>query len=169
MEAEAQLRDRLKSIVETEGSTVVEPACLSDESLPVLESAFRGACDPSRIVRPPTLDPESAPKWVAPKGWMFILAGIAVGVILAIVCFLTCRKRPVEDANKRSGRREGGRPSARRVEEDSDDELEDEDDEPLPAIAKAKPSAEAHRPSPKRATRARTETEEDEDPMFQPL
>lgn len=169
MEAEAQLRDRLKSIVETEGSAIVEPACLSDESVPVLDSAFRGACDPSRIVTPPILAPESAPKRAMPKGWVLILAGVAVGLILATVCFLTCRRRPVEDTSKRSGRRQGGRPSARRAEEESDDELDDEDDEPLPTIAKAKPSAEAHRPSPKRATRARTETEEGEDPMFQPL
>ena len=164
-EAEAQLRDRLKSIVETEGSAVVEPSCLSDDSALVLESAFRSACEPVKILSKQSFHEATAPTRASPKGWMLIAAGVAVGLILVVVFFLTCRKskRPSEDG-KRTGRRQARR---QRVEED---ELEEEEEEEaLPVIAKTKPTPEAHRPSPRRAARSKTETDEEEDPMFQPL
>ena len=160
VEAEAQLRDRLKSIVEQEGSAVVEPSCLSDECAPVLESAFRSACEPVKILSKQPFQ-EAAPTR-APKGWVLIAAGIAVGLILAVVFFLTCRKRPSDE--KRSGRRQARRQSAK---EDEPEEEEEEDD--LPVIAKTKPNPEVRRPSPRRAARSKTETDEEEDPMFQPL
>ena len=154
-EVETQLRDRLKSIVEQEGSAVVEPSCLSDDSCaPVLESAFRSACESKQ-------DFQKAAPTRAPKGWMLIAAGVAVGLILAVVVFLTCRKRPSED--KRSGRRQARRQS---VEEEEEQE---EEEDTLPVIAKNKPTPEVRRPSPRRAARSKTETDEEEDPMFQPL
>ena len=161
-EAETQLRDRLKSIVEQEGSAVVEPSCLSDDSCaPVLENAFRSACEPVKIMS--KQDFQKAAPTRAPKGWMLIAAGVAIGLILAVVVFLTCRKRPSTD--KRSGRRQARRQS---VEEDELEEEEEEEDA-LPVIAKNKPTPEVRRPAPRRAARSKTETDEEEDPMFQPL
>lgn len=161
-EGEAQLRDRLKSIVETEGSAVVEPSCLSDDSSPVLESAFRSACGPVTITKP-FYDAPSARSM--PKGWMLIAAGIAVGLVLAVVFFLTCRKRPSGDGGRRSGRRQARRPKV----DDEDLEEDEEEEDALPVIATTKPLPEVRRPTPRRAARSKAESDEEEDPMFQPL
>ena len=159
-EAEAQLRDRLKSIVETEGTAVVEPSCLSDDPVPVLETAFRGACEP--LPRSVPLQSE-APAKAMPKQWLLVLAGLVVGLILATVGFLACRKRP---SGRRSTRRQARRPEAE--EEEEEDDLEEDEEEVRPPVrVNTKPPAEARRPSPRMATRSDAETEED--PMFQPL
>ena len=81
---EAELAQRLKSIVETEGSTTVQPDCLADGPAPLLESSFRGS-HLARPCAPPKLSP-------APKGWWFLLIGLIVGLVIAAVVFLLCRK-----------------------------------------------------------------------------
>lgn len=184
MEAEEQLRERLKAIVDKEGSTLVEPSCLSGEcaALPPLPSAaaapaalfdaptppvYRGvsACDYPLVARTPPA-PASAP-----KGWVLLLAGAVVGLILAAVCYLVCKRPSAPTGTRRSGRRQAkgvvDRDGDSETSDVSDDE--EEDDGEIPTIVKSDPPADARRPVAKRAARGVAKRRDDDDPMFQPL
>lgn len=177
-EAVEQFQERLHTVIETEGATVVEPASLS---IPMSEDTFRGS---TPIMAAPMLTPivtkealPSSNQQRQPKGWLLLLAGAIVGLVLATLIYLCCRGKP-EGGQARSGRRHATR-SVASEEYSDDDEEEDteaaEEAERPPVIVATKPTTAARRPAAKRAARATTtgrggEAERgNDDPMFQPL
>ena len=170
MDAEHQLRERCRAIVEeAEGTTLVEPSCLSDATATPasVETLFRGSsCDaPTRAIASPS------PPSKRPSAWLLLFAGAVVGLVLAVAWFLVCRKPA---ARKRGGgRRERKRQVARDEYSDDEEDGEEDDEEDgeceLPEIVDATPPPSTRRPAAKRAARATAEAREDEDPMFQPL
>lgn len=173
---ESQLRERLRSIVDNEGVTTVEPACLSEQSL--TDTTFKGGV--ASHLPPRSLS--SAPASAQSKGWLLLLVGCILGLILAGVVFVVCRPAPpkvgvvgvarksvpLEINDELDGSLDYELDSE--LDGELDDELDDESGTTPPRIARAvAPPPSVPRPKPRRAARATADGGEPTDPMFQPL
>ena len=172
MSPEEQLRSRLKSILDVEGATVVEPPCLADMDTgprPSERSVATQyiACAPLHD----TVQPSSQP-----RGWLLLIVGAIVGIAVMGVIFIIFRKDKTLDKPTTRGKR-----NHRQAYDDVYDDVydgsdEDYDDRDLPLsppkIVKKHPNGQirsAERPTPKRAAARATALPQSDDPMFQLL